>query len=128
MFSIALLILGGIKKYFLLKIFDVAENAWTCNNSSPRGYQLTEHPQGRFVHQKEFSPNYQIIMKKINVLIKKTGQQAEATVLYTQPHCDTETSEMLVVMVNNHVHLAWESADLYEVYDDGLNTGFDPRD
>ena len=67
-------------------------------------------------------------MKKINVLIKKTGQQAEATVLYTQPHCDTETAEMLVVMVNNHVHLAWESADLYEVYDDGLDAGFDPRD
>ena len=106
----------------------IIERVWTCNNSSPPGNQLTEHPQGRFVHQKEFSPNYQIIMKKINVLIKKTGQQAEATVLYTQPHCDTETSEMLVVMVNNHVHLAWESADLYEVYDDGLNAGFDPRD
>ena len=56
MFSIALLILGGIKKYFLLKIFDVAENVWTCNNSSPPGHQLTEHPQGRFVHQKGIFP------------------------------------------------------------------------
>ena len=46
----------GCKKYFLLKIFDVAASVLTCNNSSPRGHQLTEHPQGCLVHQKGIFP------------------------------------------------------------------------
>ena len=48
----------GYKKIFFTKnfLYYITARAWTCNNSSPPGHQLTEHPQGRFVHQKGIFP------------------------------------------------------------------------